>query len=320
MSRLPNRPVLSLVVEVISLAIASAWLVGRIVADRWIWSQWLSWIPSPCVVVAAAVAAGAVWACRRQSWRVGMALQAIAVAAGVIATVQSDVGLPWGSGQAPTDAVRLIQWNTGWPAGDDPRSAEALARVRADLFLISNRGAITSPDIVRGWAGPDARVVGAGPFALVTHLPVIEARQVGVWGLGRSRCWVGRFVVAPPAWNGRTLRIAMVDLPSRPTMSRAMIARQLADVCDEGALGEVDLVAGDFNALDGSVTITSCFPGMRDAMREVGQGWLATWPRRFPLWQIDHVLLAPTVEAFAGRAIDPGVGDHRMSAVTVRAR
>jgi len=306
--------------ELASVVAFVAWVVGRLAGDQWVWTQWLFWIPSVAVLTISLLAAAlASWAAGSLGrLRAGAQWSVVMVAA--LATLGSEVGIPWQSDAPPTGALRILQWNTNWPAGDDPRSVEALASVPADIVLISNRGAITSPDQVRLWAGPDARVTGAGPFALVTKVPVVGATQVAAGGGPASRWWVARFEVLPPGWSGRPLRIAMVDLPSRPSLPRSAVAQALLRACEAGSLGEVDVVAGDFNATDGSVILTRCFPDFRDAMREAGHGWLATWPRRFPLWRIDHVLLAPGISAMGGRVIDPGVGGHRMSEVLIAPR
>jgi hypothetical protein len=245
----------------------------------------------------------------------------VAVAAVALSGVlANDLGLLPRHETAGGDAVRVLQWNTSWPSGDDERSLQALARTPADIVLISNRGAITSPDQVRRWAVTGSRVVGAGPFALVTRFPIVEARQVAAGGGPGARWWVARFEVEPPGWGGRTLRIGMVDLPSRPALSRDLVADALMQACESGSLGDVDMIAGDFNATDGSVILTRCFPGFRDAMREAGQGWLATWPRRFPLWRIDHILISGALQAVRGRVLDPGIGSHRMSEMIVGPR
>lgn len=318
MPRLSLRAITLFVFEGAALASVAAWGIGRLVSDRWVWSQWLAWIPSLAALAVVAVALAVGWALGRSVRSVRPALLALSTVALLVAMLRDDLGVR--AGRPNADGVRLLQWNTNWPAGDDARSAQALARESVDLVLISNRGAITSPDIVRQWAGPQARVVGAGPFALVTTMPVREARQVFAGGTPGSRWWIARFEVLPPAWNGRPLRIAMVDLPSRPSLSRATVAAWLREACEQGSLGEFDVVAGDFNATDGSVILRSCFPGCRDALSEAGTGWLATWPRRFPLWKIDHVLVAPAIEVEEGRTVDPGVGDHRMTRVTLRPR
>lgn len=293
-----------------SIGVALAWLVGWACGDAWPWSQWLFWVPPFAVALPAGAALVAVRLSRAGAWQRDAALHALIV----LAAIGMGLWRACGFGPTMTDdprAVHLLQWNTDWPSGDDPRSMAFLAANPCDIVLLSNRGAITSPDQVHAWAGEDARVVGAGPFALVTRMPVVGARQVAVGGKGRQLWWVAQFEVAPPAWNGRTLRIAMVDLPSRPTIAKARIADGLIEACEQGGLGEVDLVAGDFNATDGSVIVTHCFPEFRDALAEVGRGWLATWPRRFPLWKIDHVLTGPEIAAVSARVVDPGVSHHR---------
>jgi endonuclease/exonuclease/phosphatase (EEP) superfamily protein YafD len=292
------------------IAGAVAWLGGQACRDAWPWSQWLFWIP-PLAVSLGALASIAV------SWRAGgdRRLRRSSPAVAVL-LVSAGVGLARLVGFGPAHAsdpraVSVLQWNTDWPSGDDPRSMAFLAANPADIVVLSNRGAITSLERVHAWAGADVTLAGAGPFALVTRLPVIEARQVAVGGKGRQLWWIARFEVAPPSWSGRTLRIAAVDLPSRPSMAKSLIADGLRAACEEGSLGEVDLVVGDFNATDRSVILERCFPGFRDALAEAGRGWLATWPRAFPLWKIDHVLLGPALSARAARTLDPGASHHR---------
>lgn len=304
------------VLQAASLVWFAAWLVGRLVGDAWWWSQWLFWIPPVSVLTLAAFAL--VGASVSGAPRVRIATQLAAVLSALVVVLRSDLGWNMRGIDGEPDLVSVLQWNTNWPSSDDPRSMEALSRTNADIVLISNRGSITSPDQVRQWAGAKARVVGAGPFALVTRWPVREAIQIAGGGGPGTRWWVARFEVLPPMWSGRPLQIAMVDLPSRPTLSRRAVAEALRQACEEGSLGDVDLVAGDFNATDGSVVLTRCFPGFRDALQEAGRGWIATWPRRFPLWQIDHVLVSPQIKPVHGRTIDPGISSHRMSRVDLR--
>ena len=299
------------------------WGIGRIIGDRNSLVQWISWIPTLGVV-----AFGLVWlACRagdRRRHRVrrwgGLACAALACGAAVRGEFR-----PWTDHVAPSlQDIRIVQWNTDHPSGNDPRSMTALATICAehdvDLFLISNRGSITTQNCVRQWAGPQFFSAGAGPFACVTTFPIEEARVIAASGKGNDMVWVAKFVVRPPSWNGRALRIAMVDLPSKPTLSRMQVAQELLIDIRRGDLGEVDIVAGDFNALPGSLILSRVFPNFHDSWAQAGSGLRTSWPRLFPLWSIDHVLLTPDMRAISSVTANPGVSKHRMNIVSLRPR
>ena len=299
------------------------WGIGRIIGDRNSLVQWISWIPTLGVV-----AFGLVWlACRagdRRRHRVrrwgGLACAALACGAAVRGEFR-----PWTDHVAPSPQdIRIVQWNTDHPSGNDPRSMTALATICAehdvDLFLISNRGSITTQNCVRQWAGPQFFSAGAGPFACVTTFPIEEARVIAVTGTGNNMIWLAKFVVRPPSWNGRALRIAMVDLPSKPTLSRMQVAQELLMAVHRGDLGDVDIVAGDFNALPGSLILSRVFPNFHDSWAQAGSGLRTSWPRLFPLWSIDHVLLTPDMRAISSVTANPGVSKHRMNIVSLRPR
>ena len=299
------------------------WCIGRIIGDRNSLVQWISWIPTLGVV-----AFGLVWlACRagdRRRHRVrrwgGLACAALACGAAVRGEFR-----PWTDHVAPSPQdIRIVQWNTDHPSGNDPRSMTALATICAehdvDLFLISNRGSITTQNCVRQWAGPQFFSAGAGPFACVTTFPIEEARVIAASGKGNDMVWVAKFVVRPPSWNGRALRIAMVDLPSKPTLSRMQVAQELLMAVHRGDLGDVDIVAGDFNALPGSLILSRVFPNFHDSWAQAGSGLRTSWPRLFPLWSIDHVLLTPDMRAISSVTANPGVSKHRMNIVSLRPR
>jgi len=299
------------------------WCIGRIIGDRNSLVQWISWIPTLGVV-----AFGLVWlACRagdRRRHRVrrwgGLACAALACGAAVRGEFR-----PWTDHVAPSPQdIRIVQWNTDHPSGNDPRSMTALATISTehdvDLFLISNRGSITTQNCVRQWAGPQFFSAGAGPFACVTTFPIEEARVIAVTGTGNNMIWLAKFVVRPPSWNGRALRIAMVDLPSKPTLSRMQVAQELLTAVHRGDLGDVDIVAGDFNALPGSLILSRVFTNFYDSWAQAGSGLRTSWPRLFPLWSIDHVLLTPDMRAISSVTANPGVSKHRMNIVSLRPR
>jgi endonuclease/exonuclease/phosphatase (EEP) superfamily protein YafD len=297
------------------------WLIGRIIGDRNSLVQWISWIPTLGVV-----AFGCVWlACRagdrrRHRFRRWGGLACAALTVG--AAVRGDFRPLKAHVPASPQDIHIVQWNTDHPSGNDPRSMTALAAISAehptDLYLISTRGSITTQECVHQWAGPNFSSAGAGPFACVTTFPIEEARVIAATGKGNDMVWVAKFVLRPPSWNGRALRIAMVDLPSKPTLSRMQVAQELLADIRRGDLGEVDIVAGDFNALPGSLILSRVFPKFHDSWAEAGSGLRASWPRLFPLLSIDHVLLAPDMRAISSITANPGVSKHRMNVVSLR--
>jgi endonuclease/exonuclease/phosphatase (EEP) superfamily protein YafD len=96
------------------------------------------------------------------------------------------------------------------------------------------------------------------------------------------------------------------------------VAQELLADIRRGDLGEVDIVAGDFNALPGSLILSRVFPKFHDSWAEAGSGLRASWPRLFPLLSIDHVLLAPDMRAISSITANPGVSKHRMNMVSLR--
>lgn len=308
--------IISITLEFVAILISLLFVVGVVVEDRFLLTQWLSWIPPVVPLLVALLAAAGVLLLRRKRWRFAVAVQLFLACAASVWLVPTGFGFTHPLVESPTQ-IRILQWNTNYPAGDDPDSMQALAQSPADIVLISNRGAITSPEQVRRWAADDARVFGAGPFAIITSLPVVESRQVASAGVGFDRWFVGLFTVMPPAWNGRPLRIAMVDLPSRPMLSRVAVAESLREGLLRGNLGEVDMVVGDFNAITGSVILSRCFSNFHDAATQGSSGWIATWPRRFPMWQIDHLLLSPSLRCEGAWTIDPKTSKHRMTMAVI---
>jgi endonuclease/exonuclease/phosphatase family metal-dependent hydrolase len=126
---------------------------------------------------------------------------------------------------------------------------------------------------------------------------------------------------------GRPVTIWMLDLPSNPRFSRLSIARLTRQhIARAGAaepsrsFPDPDIIAGDLNIPAHSASLRVLAPGMTDSAAQAGVGYIATWPRRRPVYQLDHVMLAPWLRADRYRVIDPGMAEHRMEWVEVAPR
>ncbi|MEM8598321.1 MAG: endonuclease/exonuclease/phosphatase family protein [Bacteroidota bacterium] len=90
---------------------------------------------------------------------------------------------------------------------------------------------------------------------------------------------------------------------------RAEQARVLRRLLDEEA--HPFIVCGDFNSTPRSWVYAYLQQGLRDAFREAGSGWGATFPARLPLIRIDYLLVS---DAWSVRRayVDTGLAsDHR---------
>ena len=311
MSRLRNIGVVGLTVA--ASLVCMAWLLGRITSDRYGWSQWLLWIPTPAVMVAAAI--GLALACRpsgiagRRRRRV-MAWAAVSAAILVYFAVFEHRLLPRPS--AGAGALRLVHGSV--QAGGRrvvSRFGESLIDLDGDVTIVNSvlpdRGVGRLRDQLQG-LGTSAL---AWPFVLVTRLPILEARPL----VANAELRVAVFRLDATATLGRILTVYAIDLPSEPRRSRADVARDLRRILDQTDSEPPDVVVGDFNMTRNSAAMTIAFPELEHAYDQAGWGYAASFHRGFPLYHIDHTLVDETLRAVDYELIDIGMGRHLVQVV-----
>lgn len=292
---------------------AAAWGVGQVASDRWWWSQWLFWIPA-AVPLACALAAAAVA-------RSPAALRAIACAAVVLTGAATLRWLSWGRlwGDAPStepspSTLRIVHLNPRWP-GDATELGAAVMAQPAEVYAISEAGALLRAPAVRAAADSGAVTIQVGRFAVISRCPVIEARAVYDDG-SIAASWIrfgptGRL----PAWS-----MLMVDAPRRLRVSRSEIFATLRAALEGMSMAQPDVVIGDMNTTPGSVAVRESWPELVDACAESGCGVRGTFPRELPLWAIDRCLVTPRWRADAWSSWDPGLGAHRGQRIALDTR
>jgi hypothetical protein len=300
------------------------WLTGRIASDRWYWSQWLLWIPTPAALcatllglAAAARPAGKTRTKRSRALRWGAVAGLVLVYFLFIEHrfLRSAPPIP-----RAESSITLMHWNMAPPTNDDQAVGwDFIVQTNPDIAVVTSPGAWRPQEPLDSWVGPNGNQVQAGQLLLLTRFPLIRHRLlVSNEGI--------QIVLAEIDVRGDRLTLYMVDLPSSPKRPRMQIARRARELLDQanqfggGAPAQPDVVVGDFNLTRDSTSLATLFPGMPHAFNEAGHGYGASFHRSFPLYHIDQMLLGRDVECLRYDLLATPVGRHKAQVGWLRRR
>ena len=294
---------------VLATVILAGWLIGRIASDRYSWSQWLLWIPTPVALLATLLGlAGAsrpakkprLRRCRLGIWA------AIGAAIGVYFTT---IEHRFWFRAAVTDVpgLRVVHWNMSHEKrGRYDAHVEKILELGGDLTILSHSIGTRRSERLQAWLGESARPVMVRPFTVLTRLPILEARAL----VANDDILVAMFQIDTSDRLGQPITVYAVDFPSDLRRSRAEIARTARRLLADTNAPPPDIVVGDFNMTRGSASLRMLFPDLEHAYKQAGHGYGASFHRTVPLFHLDHALLADTVRASTYELIDPEIGRH----------
>ncbi|HRQ71725.1 MAG TPA: endonuclease/exonuclease/phosphatase family protein [Phycisphaerales bacterium] len=326
----PRRRRASRVLIAGAFACLVVFALARLLTDRFVVAQWAWWTPQSAWAIGAMALVGFSRLLDRHTPRARpfafvLALAALALVIALdwrayrfLATHPAHSGLP--------PSASLLFLNLAAERIDD---ASELDLPPADVYVIANASSSTNLDsLARNFDDPPF-VAPTWPFVVVSRWPVARLGATVFRARGdpdpSSNEDPGRAAAfsleGTPAGD---LTLWVVDFPSDPRRSRVANARQAAESISAAArFPAPDLVVGDFNITRGShslrLFVREAAPALRDAHAGAGRGSCGTWPRRAPLWPIDHALIGPRLRPIALRTVDPGVGSHRAVMVRVAA-
>jgi hypothetical protein len=316
-----------------AMIIVVGWLIGRLATDRWYWSQWLWWIPTPVALGASLVTVLAAMRptskpSRRRRRVMRWLVITVAIFIWFIASenrmIQRAENLQVGS-----QTIKIAHWNvTVTPYSSGPeQTVEQLIALDSDITVLTGPGSLGWNEGVIAALGHGQRPVNFGPLVVLSRFPILSARPI----VGADGGFIYLITIDTTSALGRPLTMYAVDLPSNPKLPRMELARKIRKMLDEppgfgggrpASFPAPDLVIGDFNITRGSASIATLFPNMRHAYDEAGHGYSATFHRAWimPLYHIDHMLLGPDVEAVRYDVIDRGVSRHKAQQAWITAR
>jgi hypothetical protein len=310
-------------VSIIAAASIVAWLVGRVLTDRYGWSQWLWWTPTPAAIGLALLGVAAslrpARTPRRRRRRLVTWTAVFAALAGYFSIIEHRF-LAQREPVTDATALRIAHWNLAHPNDrQSPLYVQGLNRIDGDVIVLTSANDVPRSDDVRARFGDGWTIRGLGVFQIITRLPIRSVEHVHLGG-ELDRVFISVVVLDASQSIGGELVVYLVDLPSELWRPRAMIASEVTMLLQGAESPPPDIVVGDFNMTRGSASIARMFPGTRHAFDEAGTGYGATFPRGRPFLHIDHILLGPRVAALAYDLIDPGAGHHVAQAATIVAR
>ena len=257
-------------------------------------------------VIAALFAAAAV-ANRRRRWAL---IPALLILGGWAAS-------QWRSGPSAMpdrdgDVLRVGYWNHGYGTLDPDRIIGVIREHRLDILAIGE-----SPD----WTGSTPATFEAAlpGFTVVPPVDTISAFLRGDLIAsrrhdlpGRDRCRTLRLTV-----RGNALDLHVVDLDPNPLRHRS---GPLAEIQRHAAprAGRPSLLAGDFNTPSTSPLFDGIRCGYRHAFDTAGAGWRPTWPRPFPIFELDHIWASPDWDVLRCEHHYPFWSDHAMVLTEIR--
>ncbi|QYK47238.1 MAG: hypothetical protein KF838_10655 [Phycisphaeraceae bacterium] len=382
---------LSILIALAACSIVVAWAIGRTVSDRYLWTQYLAWIPTVLALPASFVTlvlSSAVSLLdegadrltpyaldrRRRKRRIAAFVRAagwlgVACMAWTLLMHDLNLGARRTRTAAPVgnvDRFTAVYWNlANWPS---ERAVDLVRVHKPTLALLANAGYDLDREELRARIGSGAELLEAGPFVVVST-PTIAAwgiTSLGFKGVrlrsegqpedvridpGRAM-WIALDIGLTVDDAPKPFIVWILDLPSDIRLSRRMVAestrRQLltwqgtvfrrvsaesdstqtrspsngyradTSLAIQG-FPDPDLIIGDFNIPRGSRSLDTLTNGpgwqTRDAFRQAGIGYAATWPLSTPLWHIDQAFLAPWLRATSYRVINPRKGLHWMQVV-----
>jgi hypothetical protein len=304
--------VLTRAAGVLAWAAVALWAVGASFTDRYLWSQFLWWVPH--VVLLAATIPDTVltivswFRASQDKRRRRTPLRLTPFALLFLSLLSGDIGI--GAWDPVSPGLRVVQWNASWPGslGGEQCAARLLA-LKPDIAVVSNPYKILADGRDDQWRAEGYDLINLGVFLVASRLPILEARI--------QYSLEGRVVaLVRTVWRGESLTAIPIDLPSSAGLGRMQMASDLAEALSE-QFAMADIVLGDLNIPRGSASLARLAPTHRGAWEEAGIGWGASWPRALPLLQIDHVLLGPKWRATQARFIDLGQRTHRAQEVTI---
>ena len=285
------RLVLRIIGILLALVAGAGLGIALVVNDRFVWSQYVVWVPREVWLGVGAVGvgiAGATLKTRRVALMVSCALLVLSV-------------WPWiATSSRERRGFSIAWWNMSRHSIEDIGALDGV-----DLAIV----AYPEGDASASVRSSRAHHRSAMGIVASSTVPIdrFEGISLGFEATHRNSPWNdrGRALVLEVADRV----IWVVDLPSDPALSREWVAKEASARIASAGFPAPDVVLGDFNITRGSRSLRHLDGGLPGAHTQAGRGLGLTFPRDLPLVAIDLVFASGV---HRHEVVDPGAGSHRV--------
>ncbi|MFT5527238.1 MAG: vancomycin resistance protein VanJ [Pirellulaceae bacterium] len=200
---------------------------------------------------------------------------------------------------------RIVFWNMGYKMFQRPGMADELNRLNADIIAIAE--APGNSRKLRRYAEqqfPD--YVCAGRFRGLWLLCKGQILSDSEERLGDT----ARLKTVHLKLQDQEIRVAILDINSFPLADRRTPMVEIVSRTEQWS-DMPTLLVGDFNTPVDSNHVGLLRTKLTHAFKDVGHGYLPTWPAPFPIMQIDHVMGNEKVTFLRASAEWTWRSDHR---------
>ena len=290
--------------------LVTLWCVGIALSDRWGWSQWLAWIPSCCIVVLLLILAVVAKIQKKQIIALGLF-----VCSCVLALYCLVIEHRFFHASSCQGTISIVGWTMSHSKKDvSVESADIIVALDADITLLTHGWYVRGEESIADWMQVQGHRITSGPFTLFTKFKPIKVQSL----VASDGIYISQFVLDTTDVLGEELVVWAIDLPSSLASTKMTIANKVVHLLKVTNASSPDIVLGDFNMTRNSVAMRTMFPTLHDAACDGGSGVIGTFPMNFPLYHIDHILLAPTFHACSYICVNPHIGRHQMQVATIR--
>ena len=299
---------ISRVIFFATLLIVSLWGLGLLLTDRWVWSQWLSWIPTLFLLVLLLISGSFCLVSKAKTNTITLGCIFVFVFYWYVFVANAFAGVE------KKGSLRIVGWTMSYSKQKvSKESAKEVVRLQGDITLLTHGWIVRGEPVIKEWLGAEHKRVINGPFTVLTRLPILEVRTI----IASNGVYVSMFRIDTTEQLGEPLVLWAVDLPSNITIPKIDTAERVKRLLTTVELQRPDIVMGDFNMTRNSYSMKTMFPELIDASNVAGVGLLASFPMNVPLYHIDHTLLSKDVRCTAYKLINPKIGRHRVQIVTL---